>query len=167
MEIAEAVKKSFIFNTLSDSEISEILNITEERRFQEGDFIMQEGDKGDEMYLVLDGRVDVSKSLTMKFGENDFRRTEKVLTHFRPEDHPIFGEMALIDQDNRSATIVARTDCVFLVIKRAEFMNLIECKPELGLKMLLRLCELLANRLKQSSQDVTRLTTALSIALSK
>ena len=46
-------------------------------------------------------------------------------------------------------------------------MDLIECKPALGLKMLLQLCVLLANRLKQSSQDVTRLTTALSIALSK
>ena len=84
MEIAEAVKKSFIFNNLSDSEISEILNITNERRFQEGDVIMQEGDKGDEMYLVLDGSVDVSKSLTMKFGDNDFRRTEKI--HYMTKD---------------------------------------------------------------------------------
>lgn len=165
MEIAEAVKKSFIFNTLAGEEISEILNITKEKRFQEGDVIMQEGDKGDEMYLILDGAVDVSKSLTMKFGEDDYRKVEKMLTHFRPEDHPIFGEMALIGQDNRSATIIARTDCVFLAIKRVDFIALVENNPQLGVKILLRLSNLLVDRLKQSSQDVTRLTTALSIAL--
>lgn len=167
MEIADVVKRSFIFNTLADNEITGILRITKEKRYQKGDVIMQEGNKGDEMYLVLEGEVEVSKSLTMKFGDNDFRKTEKVLTHFRPEDHAIFGEMALIGQDSRSATIMARTDCVFLAIKRTEFIRLVEDNPRLGVKILLKLCELLANRLKQSSQDVTRLTTALSIALSK
>lgn len=51
------------------------------------------------MYLVLKGEVGVSKSLTLKFGDDDFRETDKVLSRIRPEDHEIFGEMALIGQD--------------------------------------------------------------------
>ena len=167
MEIAEIVKSSFIFQTLDDNELAEILSITTEKRFQKGDVIMQEGEKGDTMYLVVEGEVEVSKSLTMKFGDDDFRKTEKVLTRFRPEDHVIFGEMALIARDNRSASIMAQTDCNLLEIKRDDFIRLVEEKNSLGIKILMRLSELLVNRLRQSSQDVIRLTTALSIALSK
>ena len=103
----------------------------------------------------------------MKFGDDDFRKTEKVLTRIQPEDNVIFGEMALIGQDNRSASIMARTDCILFEIKRDDFIRLVEGKPKLGVKVLMKLFELLVSRLRQSSQDVIRLTTALSIALSK
>jgi CRP/FNR family transcriptional regulator, cyclic AMP receptor protein len=167
MNTIEAIKKSFIFSTLETDQLSEVLQITREKRFNKNEIIMQEGDKGDSMYLVVEGEVGVSKSLTMKFGDNDFRQTEKILTSFKPEDHAIFGEMALIGQDSRSASIVARTDCLFLEINRTDFIRLIEAKPTLGVMILMKLSELLINRLKQSSQDIIRLTTALSIALSK
>lgn len=167
MELSEAIKNSSIFNTLEEDELTAIFNITRETRFQEGDVIMQEGDEGDTMYLVVEGEVGVSKSLTMKFGDNDYRKTEKVLTRFGAEDHLVFGEMALIGKDSRSATISARTDCLFLEIKRDDFLKLLEEKPKLGIKVLIKLSELLVSRLRQSSQDVIRLTTALSIALSK
>jgi len=167
MESIETVKNSLIFSSLDDGEIAEVLNITREKNFSEGDAIMHEGEEGDTMYIVVDGEVEISKSLTMKFGDHDFRMAEKVLRRFRPEDHVIFGEIALIGQDNRSASIVARTDCILLEIKRDDFIGLIEGKPELGVKILMKLSELLVNRLRQSSQDIIRLTTALSIALSK
>jgi CRP-like cAMP-binding protein len=59
------------------------------------------------------------------------------------------------------------TDCVLFEIKRNDFIRLVEKKNSLGVKVLMRLSELLVNRLRQSSQDVIRLTTDLSIALSK
>ena len=59
-----------------------------------------------ELYLVIEGEVEVSKALTMKFGEDDFRETEKVLTRCRPEDQVVFGEMAMIAPDTRSATLI-------------------------------------------------------------
>ena len=167
MDHKETVKNSFIFKTLEEKDLAEVLGITSEKSFQKDDVIMQEGEKGDTMYMVVEGEVGVTKSLTMKFGDDDFRETEKVLTRFTAEDHVVFGEMALIGQDNRSASIMARTDCILLEIKRDDFLRLIEGKPGLGVKVLLKLSELLVNRLRHSSQDVMRLTTALSIALSK
>ena len=56
MEILEAIKSSSIFSTLEEEDLHEILKITKEKRFQEGDVIMQEGEKGDIMYLVVKGR---------------------------------------------------------------------------------------------------------------
>ena len=99
MEIAEIVRNSFIFKTLDDEELGEVLRVVREKRFLKGEVIMQEGEKGDTMYMVAEGEVGVSKTLTMKFGDDDFRKTEKVLTRFRSDDHVIFGEMALIAQD--------------------------------------------------------------------
>jgi CRP/FNR family transcriptional regulator, cyclic AMP receptor protein len=167
MKALDAIKKSIIFSSLEEDQLSEILSITREKRFNKDEIIMQEGEQGDTMFLVVEGEVGVSKSLTMKFGDNDFRQTEKVLTSFKPDDHVVFGEMALIGQDSRSASIIARTDCLLLEINRADFLKLIEDKPGLGVIILVKLSELLINRLKQSSQDIIRLTTALSIALSK
>ena len=167
MEIKETVKNSFIFKTLDDEELKEVINIIEEKSFQKDDAIMKEGEQGDTMYMVAEGEVGVSKSLTMKFGDDDFRETEKVLTGFRAEDNVVFGEMALIGQDKRSASIMARTDCILLEIKRDDFIRLVEGKPGLGVKILMKLSELLRSRLRHSSQDIMRLTTALSIALSR
>jgi CRP-like cAMP-binding protein len=167
METIKTAKNSLIFNSLDDEELAQVLSITGEKRFSKGDMIMHEGEEGDTMYMVVEGEVGISKSLTMKFGNHDFRKVEKVLTRFRPEDNAIFGEMALIAPDSRSASIMAQTDCILLEIKRDDFIGLVAGKPELGVKILMKLSELLINRLRQSNQDVIRLTTALSIALSK
>jgi CRP-like cAMP-binding protein len=53
-----------------------------------------------------------------------------------------------------------------LEIRREDLLDLIEKRPQMGIKILKRIAQLLASRLRQSSQDVIRLTTALSIALS-
>lgn len=167
MEIADALRDSLIFKGLREEDLSEILNVVREKRFHEGDLIMQEGDDGNSMYMILEGELGVSKSLTMKFGEDDFRKTEKILNRLTAKDHAIFGEMALIAQDKRSASIQANTDCVLLEMSRDDFIRLIESRPELGVKILFNLSQLLISRLRQSSQDIIRLTTALSIALSR
>ena len=167
MDALETLKNSFIFKTLEKDELDVVKDILREHRFQEGDVIMQEGEEGDTMYMVVEGELDVSKSLTMKFGDNDFRKTDKVLTRFSPDDHVVFGEMALIGREKRSATIIARTACVSFEINRDEFMGLIEDQPKIGVKVLFKLSELLVNRLRVVNQDVIKLTTALSIALSK
>jgi CRP-like cAMP-binding protein len=75
--------------------------------------------------------------------------------------------MALIGQDTRSASISAKTDCLLLEINRDDFIRLIESRPALGIKILMNLSRQLIGHLKKCNQDVIRLTTALSIALSK
>ena len=167
IENEQTLGNAAVFNGLKNEDLSEVLRIVREKRFQKGETIMQEGDEGTTMYMLIEGELGISKALTMKFGENDYRKTEKALNRLTAKDHPIFGEMALIAKDKRSASIVANTDCRLLEINRDDFIRLVESKPELGVRILLNLSEMLISRLRQSSQDVIRLTTALSIALSK
>ncbi|UCH00371.1 MAG: cyclic nucleotide-binding domain-containing protein [Deltaproteobacteria bacterium] len=165
MSPEEVIKKTFIFENLDEQEVAAILKITKEKRFSKGEIIMQEGHEGDTMYIVVNGSIEVSKTLTMKVGEERTER-EKILRRFKAEDNVVFGEMAMIDRGNRSASAASSTDCTLLEIKRTDFLDLIEKRPQTGVKILRRIAELLACRLRQSSQDVIRLTTALSIALS-
>jgi len=165
MSPAEVIKRTFIFESLDEKEVADVLKITKEKRFSKGEIIMQEGHEGDTMYMVVHGTVEVSKTLTMKVGEES-TKMEKVLRRFKAEDNVVFGEMAMIDRGNRSASAVSTTDCALLEIKREDFLDLIEKRPQMGVKILRRITELLASRVRQSSQDVIRLTTALSIALS-
>ena len=166
-DIRETVRKASIFKNLEDEEISEVLNITTEKRVHKEHLIMQEGDEGSTMYILLEGELKVSKALTMKFGGEDIRKAEKVLSTLKAQDHVILGEMALIAKEKRSASVLAKTDCVLLELRRDDFMRLIETRTPLGVKVLLSLAELMAARLRHSDENVIRLTTALSIALSR
>ena len=166
MDISK-VAQVVIFKNLSRDELSRVMTIMRERHFKKGEMVMQEDEEGETMYMVMEGEVEISKRLTMKFGEDDFRETEKVLSRINAADHAVFGEMALISRITRSATIGAVTDCLLLEIRRDDFLRFIEEIPSLGVKVLMNISELLISRLRQSSQDVMRLTTALSIALGK
>jgi CRP/FNR family cyclic AMP-dependent transcriptional regulator len=166
MNPGDVIRRTSIFNSLDDREVEDILRISRERRFPKGHIITQEGERGDSMYILFGGNVEVSKTLTMKLEGGDFGEKEKVLRTFKAEDNLVFGEMAMIDRENRSASVVTTTDCVLLEIEREDFLALLEKRPQMGVKILRKLAELLAGRLRQSSQDVVRLTTALSIALS-
>ena len=160
------LKKVYIFSSLNDDELEALAQIITPREFEPGQVILQEGDLGSCMYLAAEGDLQVHKSLTMKFGEDDFRETAKTLTVMRAEDHAVIGEMSLITEDKRSATVTALTKCTLYEISRGGFLDLAGKLPEFGFKVTFRIAEILSQRLKKSGEDVVRLTTALSIALS-
>ena len=160
------LKKIYIFQDLEQQELEFIAQIMTPRNFADGDAIITEGDRGDSMYVIAAGEIQIYKALTMKFGEDDYRETEKTLTTLRAEDNVVIGEMSLITEAERSATITAIADSTLYEITRQDFLNMARAKPELGFKVTLRLAELVSQRLKKTGEDVIRLTTALSIALS-
>lgn len=162
----ESLRKIYIFQDLDRQELEFMAQIMTPRRFKASEAVIEEGKSGESMYIIASGEVQVYKALTMKFGENDFREAEKTLTTFKAEDHVVIGEMSLITEAERSAAITALTDCTLYEITRENFLNLAKTKPELGFKVTWRLAELISKRLKKTGEDVIRLTTALSIALS-
>ena len=90
-------------------------------RFDEGRTIMKEGHPGTTMYIVLEGRVTVSI---------DNKIVEKLAVG------GVFGEMALVDQLRRSASVVARTDCALLSINRDALIKLVKSDPAIGMAMM-------------------------------
>ncbi|MCX5907032.1 MAG: cyclic nucleotide-binding domain-containing protein, partial [Deltaproteobacteria bacterium] len=92
---------------------------------------------------------------------------DKILSKISAKDDAFFGEVALFEQDKRTATVVALTDCSLQEIGKAEFLRLAEENPRLGFKITRNIAELLCSRLRRTGEDVVKLTTALSIALSR
>ena len=163
MEDLACYKKIFIFQDLNEEELHKILHLAKPRFFATNSVIIKEGDSGDCMYIMGEGEVEITKRLTMVI-DQDLPK-EKRMIHLKAEDGVSFGEMALLENDTRSATVTALTDCHLLELSREVFLGYIQEHSVTGCKILLRLAQLLSHFLRKTDQDVVKLTTALAIAL--
>lgn len=98
--------------------------------FAAGQIVFTEGQRGDVMYVVKSGEVDI-------------RRGDQVFDTHGPG--AIFGEMALIDHAPRSADAVARTDCELVPISERQFIFLVQQTPFFALQVM----RVIADRLRQ------------------
>lgn len=154
-----------LFKGLNPGEIKKILNLCKEIRFNKHETVMREGEVGDELYIVIEGTVEVAKNLILEEAADDENLSNKIFTKLKAEDYPVFGEMALLEESERTATITALTDCVFYKIKKNDFLKLAEADHELGYKILLNISRIVSSRLRKANEDIIKLTTALSIIL--
>ena len=128
-----------LFSRLSDREMLRVMQVADVRPFSAGDMVIKEGDKGDELFIVLAGQVKVS-------------RGEAVLTVLGPGEH--FGEMALIRSVPRSASVQAEVGCELIAIRRGDFFDILRREHELAVKLLWQFLGVLADRLDQTSKDL-------------
>ncbi len=163
MKDADFFKKIFIFQDLTQEELQRVLYLAKPCFFHKNATIIKEGDKGDSFYIMVEGEVEITKRLTMTL-DQDLPK-EKRMTRLRAQDGVSFGEMALLENDTRSATVTALTDCRLLELHRDDFLGFIREHSDTGCKILLRLAQLLSQHLRKTGQDVVKLTTALAIAL--
>jgi CRP/FNR family transcriptional regulator, cyclic AMP receptor protein len=105
------------------------------RNFAKGRTIFKEGDFGDEFFVVVRGQVEISS------GDRHFET-------LGPDG--IFGEMALIDDGPRSATVVALTDVTLAPIKENQFLFLVKNTPFFALKVM----RVLACRLRRQNKAI-------------
>ena len=110
----------------------------------EGDFIIVDGEKGDCVYFVMKGCLEVTK------GENYEGR--RVVAELAPGDS--VGEMALVGLPERSANVMAVTDTRLLSLSKKSFDELLARRPESGIRILLGLVRMLCRRLRQTSTEL-------------
>lgn len=136
----EVLAKMPLFARLSERELLRVMQVAAVRSYPAGTVILEEGSWGDELFIVLSGRVVVSKG-------------DAVLTTLGAGEH--VGEMALIRSTPRSATVSADEGSAELVaIRRADFFEILRREPELAVKLLWQFVGVLANRLDQTSKDL-------------
>jgi signal transduction histidine kinase len=104
------------FRTLSDEDIREIMRYCRETEFPARSVIFKEGDRADRFYIIMSGEVEVWK---------DFDSPDSDILAVHGEGK-LFGEMALVDDLPRSATVVSRTDTRMLFINEDEFQRILE-----------------------------------------
>lgn len=157
------IRRNQLLQDLTADEMALILSLTQVRDYPAGAVVMREGEMGDSLYIMCEGQVEVSKRLLLEVAADAPR--EKVMTRLQAETGIVLGEMAVIDKEVRSATVITLTPCRLLELSQADFYRILQERPELGVKLLLRLAKLLSRRLRQSSEEIVKLTTALAIAL--
>jgi CRP-like cAMP-binding protein len=167
MEDEKLLKSIPILQKLDEEELRQVLRIARPVQFPRGKVILKEGGAGETMYIIAEGAVEVSKTLVMMGEREDVQDREKILTKLSAEDHAIFGEVALFEQSKRTATVVALTDCRMLEISKSDFLRLAEENPRIGYRITRNIVQLLCSRLRKTDEDTIKLTTALSIALSR
>jgi serine/threonine protein phosphatase PrpC len=128
-----------LFARLTERELLRVMQSVEVRAFADGASVIKEGDKGDELFIVLEGKVRVS-------------RGEQTLTHLGPGEH--VGEMALIRSVPRSATVTAVGDAELIAIRRADFFEILRKEHEVAVKMLWQFLGVLADRLDQTNSQL-------------
>ena len=128
MDKIDELKKFPLLKNLKDEDLNALNEYVVEVDFNEGDDIIKEGEIGDTLYLLIDGSVDVIKTTIF---DDEF-----VCANLNSSMHCLFGEMAVIDSDKRSATIKAKTKCSTLSLNRENFTKFCEEHPKAGIELL-------------------------------
>lgn len=155
---------------LTPAERHRVAAIFTPRAVAAGTVIIHEGATGDDMFVLLSGTVRVVKSMVLEGLDLPLPGVtgqRKVLATLSGDQHPVFGEMALLDQDIRSATVEVISDARFLVTDRDRFFAFVRQEPALGVKLLAALGRCLAAVVRRGNGDVVKLTTALALALGR
>lgn len=130
-----------VFADLSYQELLKILKISFEQELKAGQILFRDGDPADAFYILLSGTVHVEKDGT-------------VLTTLHRGSH--FGELALISNQERSATVRLAAPSRVLVIRREDFFELTQAEPEMAIKLLWRFVQHLGERVRSLSNDLAR-----------
>ena len=140
----EALRACHLFETLSTAQLGQVAAIASPRELEAGAAVFREGDAGDEMYVVLSGRVRISK-MVKGVGE-------EALTILEAGSY--FGEMAMIDDAPRSADALAHTPCSLAVVKREDLERLMFVDKELAYALLWTFVRTLSTRLRETNDKI-------------
>ncbi len=135
MEKILYLKNIGVFAGLSINELASVASVTEEVAFDEGELVFREGERGDTLYLILDGVVAVIKDCNAE--------KEIELDSIGPGD--CFGEMALFGDDRYSATIRVKTSARFLILHKLELQEIVREYPQIALHV----CRVLSMRIRR------------------
>jgi CRP-like cAMP-binding protein len=140
--------QSPLFRNLDESERVQILIIGQVRSVKAGEVIFREGDAGDGLFVVMKGSIRISKQ-----GATG----EEALAVLEPP--AFFGEMALIDHSARAADAIANEDSDLFFIPLQELRSVIDAYHKIALKILYALCEVLAQRLRETNERYMNIFT--------
>ncbi|MFH0991759.1 MAG: cyclic nucleotide-binding domain-containing protein [bacterium] len=139
------------FGALSPRELKEVAAIVHKREYQSGEHVFFQNDPGLGMYIIRSGEVSIT--ISEKEGE------QKELALLREGD--FFGELALLDESPRSATAICKTNCSLIGFFRPDLFELIEKETDLGVKIILKLAEIVAERLRKTDIELSKVKSQL------
>jgi sigma-B regulation protein RsbU (phosphoserine phosphatase) len=138
----DRLRYNVLSETLSDIQFDSIKDKFIERRFKAGEIILEDEQEGEDLYLLVDGRVKITKNL------KDGRETRLALLH----SGDFFGELELVDGRPRGARVIALEDCLTYAFNRSHFEKLLhESHP-----FMFRLLQVISIRLRSMNNHFVR-----------
>jgi len=145
LELVELLRRSSLFAELAQNELEALARAAELREFARDEVIFAMFEPADGLYVVASGRVKVCISSA--------EGKELIIATLGPGQ--FFGEMALLDDEPRSASVVAQLTTTTYRIRRPEFSRLLDASPSIGRKLLREL----SLRLRRANAQVESLVT--------
>ena len=141
---AQLLKKVALFAGLTQGQLAKVAGIAQPRSYEGGAFLFREGEAGHEVFILLSGKVRISKSVP-GIGE-------EALAILGGGQY--FGEMALIEDSPRSADAIAHTPCSVWVIGREALDQLMFTDKDLAYVLLWTFVRTLSERLRETNDKI-------------
>lgn len=139
-----------LFSGLKTPALELVARIATEETHKRGEKIFRHGDPGDKLYLILEGKVRISREIP--------GMGEEALAVLGPGQ--IFGEMALLDESPRSADANVHDTCRVLAVPRDGFDDLLYLNKDLAYEVLWSIVQMLLKRLRETNDKLTFLSTS-------
>ena len=147
--IYTVLSKIPIFSDLNKKEMKAVERILHQRSYKPEEIVFNEGDPGVGMYIIVTGHINIT-----------IGSEEKLLAVLANGD--FFGEIALLSETPRTATATAAIETHMLGFFQSDLFSLLETNPQTGNKILLRLAQMIADRLRFSNLENQQLKLKLS-----
>lgn len=147
-EIRSALRRVRLFDGMATEGLDQIAAITTQRQLGSGNYVFREGDTGDKLYIVLQGKVRISRTVP--------GMGEEALAVLGPGE--AFGEMSLIDDFPRSADALVHESCQLAEISRESLEELLFLNKDLAFEILWNFVKMLSSRLRETNDKMTFLS---------
>jgi CRP/FNR family transcriptional regulator, cyclic AMP receptor protein len=139
------LRSVLLFEDLEDSELLRVSERLHSKKFRKNNLVIFEEDEGQVLYIIRSGRVKISRINSA--GE------EVILAILGPSD--FFGELAIIDEGPRSATVTSLEEVELLTIRRKDFFELIHAYPSISISLL----RMMAYRIRKTDAQLVSVST--------
>lgn len=151
-EINAILKENILFQDLTKKQLKFVANIVHLRKYRKDETIFRQGEIGVGMYIILQGAVDITVEENQ--APEASHRQEVVMTKLGPGD--FFGEISLVEEGGRrSATAAAKDKTTLIGFFKPDLLEILERNPAAGVKITLRLGEVLGRRLRETNDRVS------------
>jgi CRP-like cAMP-binding protein len=143
-DTANQLKKLDWFDDLPDDMLTALTQKVQKRKLDKGDMLFAKGEEGDSLFVINSGLV--------KIVTEDSQGSEVVLNQLGAGE--VIGEMALLDNEPRSAGVIALSETAVLELKRDDFMDIMKQQPDLALSVIRKF----SSRMRYNTNYIERIT---------
>ncbi|TES90244.1 MAG: cyclic nucleotide-binding domain-containing protein [Candidatus Cloacimonadota bacterium] len=138
-----SLKNVLLFKNLNDDEIEIVSKELKEKDFDVNVRVIEEKSVGDELYIIKKGKVEITLT-----------RDDSVLVLAELGDYSFFGEMAILREKERSASVTTTEPCSFYILKRNKLLSLIDSHPKIAANIFMAIAGVLSDRIAKTNDNL-------------